>query len=53
MSLISTASHHHSLRPRLRHSATRSGGISSLRLARLAADLSNGINQQTPSGLAT
>ncbi len=48
MSLISATTHHNSLRPRLLHSATRSGEASSLRLARLAADLSNGIYQQTP-----
>jgi hypothetical protein len=49
MSAISTTMHHHSLWPRLRHSATRSGETSPLRLARLIADLTNGINQHSPS----
>jgi hypothetical protein len=49
MSLISTTRHHHALWLRLRHSVTRSGGTSSLRLARLASDLNNGIAQHTPS----
>ena len=40
--------HHHSLCPRLRHSDPRSGETSALRLARLAANLGNGIIQQTP-----
>ena len=48
MSPTSTTSHHHSRCPQLHHSATRSGEASSLRLARLVAGLSNGINQQTP-----
>jgi hypothetical protein len=41
--------HHHSLRSRPRHSDPRSGETSALRLARLAANLGNGIIQQTPS----
>ncbi len=49
MSLISTASHHHSLCPRFRQSYTGVSVPRSLRLARLAADMSNGIIQQTPN----
>ncbi len=48
MSPISTTSHHHSQRPRPRHSAPRSGETLSLRLARLAVALDNGITQQAP-----
>jgi hypothetical protein len=47
MSPILTTMHHHSLRSRLRHSSPRSGETSALRLARLAANLGNGIIQQT------
>jgi hypothetical protein len=48
--------HHHSLRSRPRHSNPRSDETSALRLARLAANLGNGIIQQTPyqtSGVIT
>ncbi len=41
--------HRHTRRLRPRHSETRSGETSSLRVARLAADLSNDIIQQAPS----
>jgi hypothetical protein len=49
MSPILTTRHHHSLRSRPRHSGPRSGETSALRLARLAANLGNGIIQRTPS----
>jgi hypothetical protein len=45
MSLVSAIIHRHSLWSRFRHSAARSGEPRPLRLARLIADLSNGINQ--------
>ena len=48
MSPILTTMHHHSLRSRPRHSDPRSDETSALRLARLAANLGNGIIQQTP-----
>jgi hypothetical protein len=48
MSVISTTIHRYSLRSRLRHSATRSGGPLPLRVARLIADLTNGTIQHPP-----
>ena len=52
MSAILTTMHHHSLRSRPRHSDPRSGETSALRLARLAANLTNGIIQRTPRNLS-
>jgi hypothetical protein len=49
MSVIPTTIHHHSLRSRLRHSPTRGGESLSLRATRLIADLTNAINQHSPS----
>jgi hypothetical protein len=48
MSPASTTGHHHARWLRLRHSVTRSGETSSLRLARPTADEGNGITQHTP-----
>lgn len=48
MSSISTTRHRHALWLLIRHSDMRSGESSSLRLARLAADLDNGTTQHTP-----
>jgi hypothetical protein len=48
MSLISAIIHHHSLWSRFRHSAQGVANPRPVRLARLIADLSNGINQQPP-----
>jgi hypothetical protein len=49
MSPTLTTRHHHSLRSLPRHSDPRSDGTSAWRLARLAANLGNGIIQQTPN----
>ena len=45
-----TTMHHHSHTFRRRHSDTRSGEASALPGERLAANLGNGIIQQTPRG---
>jgi len=45
--------HASSLRSRPRHSGPRSGETSALRLARLTANLGNGIIQQTPGRMGS
>jgi hypothetical protein len=49
MSVIATTIHHHPLRSRFRHSATRSVESLPLRVARLIADLTNGTLQHPPT----
>ena len=50
MSATSTTIHPNSLWSRLRHSITRNGEPRPLRLGRLIADLTDGIDQHSPSG---